>query len=80
MRQYKKFLKYALTVNVLFVMVVAALGYRNETKRKEITEVSNQLEAKGKSNTGEISQKVIPVGKTVGIYINTKGILVIDTG
>ena len=23
---------------------------------------------------------VIPIGKTVGIYVNTKGILVIDTG
>lgn len=77
MKQYKNFLKYLLTVNILFVLVVAGLGYRNEMSKEKITEVSNNLHP---NETDEREQKVIPVGKTVGIYVNTKGILVIDTG
>ena len=80
MQRYKKFLKYILAVNIMFVLVVAGLGYENESKKKEIAEVSRQLEAKGKAKGKNLSKKVIPVGKTVGIYINTEGILVIDTG
>lgn len=80
MQRYKKFLKYMLAVNIMFVLVVAGLGYKNETKKREIAEVSSQLEAKGKIKENSLSKKVIPVGKTVGIYINTEGILVIDTG
>lgn len=80
MEQYKKFLKYLLAVNVMFVLAVAGLGYRNEANKQKITEVSNNLYAQEKNNKEKIEKKVIPVGKTVGIYVNTKGILVIDTG
>lgn len=80
MQRYKKFLKYILAVNILFVLIVAGLGYENEIKKKDIAEVSRALESKNKANGKGLSKKVIPVGKTVGIYINTEGILVIDTG
>ena len=43
MQRYKKFLKYILAVNIMFVLVVAGLGYENESKKKEIAEVSRQL-------------------------------------
>ncbi len=76
MRKYKIFLKTLLTVNILFVLVVAGLGYRAEQKEKQLARVSNTLETKAET----AQNKVIPVGQTVGIYINTNGILVIDTG
>lgn len=69
MQRYKAFLKYLLTVNILFILAVAGLGFKEEYNKKEITEVSGSLQA----------DRVIPVGQTVGIYINTNGILVIDT-
>lgn len=86
MRKYKSFLKWLLTANIMFILVVAGLGYREQSQNKEIAEVYNTLQSAGKEEeqskeiTNAQSQKVIPVGKTVGIYINTKGILVIDTG
>lgn len=80
MKQYRTFLKCLLAVNILFVLVVAGIGYRNEIKEKNITEVSNNLYSeKAETNQGT-ERKVIPIGKTVGIYVNTTGILVIDTG
>lgn len=81
MRKYKLFLKTLLTVNILFVLVIAGLGYREEKQNKQIAEVYSTLEAGSQADAKKISRdKVIPVGQTVGIYINTKGILVIDTG
>ncbi len=86
MQRYKSFLKWLLTANIMFILVVAGLGYRKEYQNKEIAEVYNTLQSGGKEaeqskeRTNDQSQKVIPVGRTVGIYINTKGILVIDTG
>ena len=86
MQRYKSFLKWLLTANIMFILVVAGLGYRKEYQNKEIAEVYNTLQSGGKEaeqskeSTNDQSQKVIPVGRTVGIYINTKGILVIDTG
>ncbi len=68
MRQYKLFLKCLLSVNIAFILVVAFLGYRQEQEKK--LAVSNSISSK----------ILIPMGNTVGIYINTKGILVIDTG
>ena len=69
MRKYKIFLKCLLTINIMFIFVVAFLGYRQETERNTVP-VSGDIDVK----------KAIPMGNTVGIYINTKGILVIDTG
>lgn len=69
MRQYKIFLKCLLSVNVIFVLVVAFLGYKKETENN-IIPTSSEMDI----------EKAIPMGNTVGIYINTKGILVIDTG
>lgn len=81
MRKYKLFLKTLLSVNIMFVLVIAGLGYREEQKNKQIAEVYSTLEAGGKTSGKNVSEeKVIPVGQTVGIYINTNGILVIDTG
>ncbi len=69
MRKYKIFLKCLLSVNLAFILVVAFMGYKQEAN-KEIVQASGEVEVK----------KAIPMGNTVGIYINTKGILVIDTG
>ena len=80
MKRYRNFLKCLLAANILFVLVVAGLGYRNEMKKEKITEVSNNLYSEEMSRKENTEKKVIPVGKTVGIYVNTKGILVIDTG
>lgn len=81
MRKYKLFLKVLLTVNITFVLVIAGLGYREEKQNRQITEVYSTLEAGHEANVKTVSkEKVIPVGQTVGIYINTNGILVIDTG
>ncbi len=76
MKGYKRLLWCLLAVNVLFVLIVAYLGYvESHGTVKEIT-LTSALPA----NRSENRKKVIPVGKTVGIYINTEGILVIDTG
>ena len=80
MKGYIKFLKCLLAANMLFVFAAAGLGYRNEVKEHKITEVSNNLYSEQKNSEKSSEKKVIPVGKTVGIYVNTKGILVIDTG
>ncbi len=69
MRGYKIFLKCLLSVNIVFILVVAFLGYKNE-KQADIVQVSGET----------MVEKAVPMGNTVGIYINTKGILVIDTG
>lgn len=69
MRKYKLFLKCLLSANIIFILVVAFLGYKKETESISIP-VANEIDVK----------KAIPMGNTVGIYINTKGILVIDTG
>lgn len=66
MEKYRSFLKGLLLINMMLILVVAVLGFRME--KDETTYVS-----------GNVGKKVIPVGQTVGIYINTKGILVIDT-
>jgi stage IV sporulation protein B len=84
MQGYKRFLKILLACDMVFVVGIALISYCQQ--REEIAlEVSNNL---GENNTVAVSEekteetvnKVIPVGKTVGIYVNTKGILVIDTG
>lgn len=86
MQRYKSFLKWLLAANIMFILVVAGLGYREENQNKKIAEVysalesGNQTDKQSKKKSNSQSQKVIPVGRTVGIYINTKGILVIDTG
>lgn len=74
MVKYKKFLNILLAVNLLFIFTVAGLGYVTQSQKNEATQVSNEIK------NVQDNKKVIPVGKTVGIYVNTKGILVIDTG
>ena len=69
MVKYKRILKIILMINIMFIFVAAGLEYKHEIKDKQIAAVS-----------GKVSDKVIPMGNTVGIYVNTKGILVIDTG
>lgn len=73
---YKKILKYMLIINIVFILVVAGLGYQIEKEKHKIKEVTNSLEESSSSK----QKKVIPLGKIVGIYVNTNGILVIDTG
>lgn len=66
MQQYQNFLKGLLAITIIYILCAAAVGYK--ISRPEITPVS-----------GSTKKMVIPVGQTVGIYINTDGILVIDT-
>lgn len=66
MQQYRNFLKGLLTITIIFILCAAAVGYK--ISRPETTPVS-----------GSTRKMVTPVGQTVGIYINTAGILVIDT-
>lgn len=79
MRKYKIFLKSALIMNLLFVVVVAVLGYRKEQSENTNKVYETVALSKG-SRDSDASCMVTPVGKTVGIYVNTAGILVIDTG
>lgn len=72
MERYRVFLKRLLLLNMLFILVMAGFGFyesRGNNREGTLTSVS-----------GEIKNRVIPVGQTVGIYVNTRGILVIDTG
>lgn len=80
MESYKKLLKWLLAANIMFIFAVAGMGYGNELKEKRIQEVSNNFASNNKDDKYNAQRKVIPVGKTVGIYVNTNGILVIDTG
>lgn len=54
----------------MFVLVVALLGYRSEKHSEKTVWVSGKVQG----------NEVVPMGNTVGIYVNTKGVLVIDTG
>ena len=76
MQRYKAFLKYLLTANIVFILIVAGMGYRQEYEKKKLAEVTASLSSQDKVQ----KDRVIPVGQTVGIYVNTDGILVIDTG
>ena len=76
MQRYKAFLKYLLTANIVFILIVAGMGYRQEYEKKKLAEVTASLSSQNKVQ----KDRVIPVGQTVGIYVNTDGILVIDTG
>ena len=81
MKVYKRILKGLLCANMMFVLIAASCGYQKEQREKEIARTNAALSGQHKDNAKDISKKkVIPVGKTVGIYINTQGILVIDTG
>lgn len=83
MHGYKRFLKILLLCNIAFIICAASLGYQQE-ERKGIADALSNLNANNwvaEETTGKTAvQKVIPVGETVGIYVNTNGILVIDTG
>ncbi len=67
--KYRKILRFLLLLNIIFILTIAGMGYKQEQEVKL-----------AKSVSGNVGKTVIPVGKTVGIYVNTKGILVIDTG
>ncbi|MGN0437133.1 MAG: SpoIVB peptidase S55 domain-containing protein [Lachnospiraceae bacterium] len=66
MQQYRNFLKGLLVITIIYIFCAAGVGYK--ISNPKTTPVS-----------GNMNKKVIPVGQTVGIYINTAGILVIDT-
>ncbi len=69
MKKYRKILRLLLAFNIAFIIIVAGLGYKSSKEEKPVSSV-----------LADVEKTVIPVGKTVGIYVNTKGILVIDTG
>ena len=74
MKVYKRILKGLLCANVMFVLIAASCGYQKEQREKEIARTNAALSGQHKDNAKDISKKkVIPVGKTVGIYINTQG-------
>lgn len=66
MQQYRSFLKGLLTLTIIFILCGAVVGYK--ISKPEAAMVS-----------GSTKKMVTPVGQTVGIYINTDGILVVDT-
>lgn len=66
MQQYRNFLKGLLSITIIFILCAVAVGYK--ISRPETAPVSVSTK-----------KMVTPVGQTVGIYINTAGILVIDT-
>jgi len=66
--KYRMILRFILMANILFIFIVAGLGYEKEKREHLLKPVS-----------GNVGKRLTPVGKTVGIYVNTKGILVIDT-
>lgn len=68
LHKYRIILRLMLMLNIVFILVVAGLGYRKEKSKELLKPVS-----------GNVEKRITPVGKTVGIYVNTKGILVIDT-
>ena len=74
MQRYKKLLKCLLAVDISFILIIAMSGYRNEDKKQEIKAVSGNIPT---AQTNGNQQYAIPSGKTVGIYVNTNGILVI---
>ncbi len=78
MVQYKRFLKLLLVVNCLCICFVAFVGFRQN--QQDINNISPIEESKALTTIGTTKSQVIPGGQTVGIYINTEGILVIDTG
>lgn len=84
MQGYKRFLKGLLACNIAFIFCVAWIGYQQEKGKHDIAEVLNELsrnnQVKKQENVKADTKRVIPVGRTVGIYVNTNGILVIDTG
>lgn len=84
MQGYKRFLKGLLACNIVFTICVAWLGYQQENGNRDITDVLNDFSRNNQvaiqENSKSDTKKVIPVGQTVGIYVNTNGILVIDTG
>lgn len=73
MKRYKLFLKGLLSVNILLILFVLMMGIKESNQKVQPVDASqiNELES---------TTYVTPVGKTVGIYINTKGVFVIDTG
>lgn len=64
---YKLCLKGFLLVTIMMILYVSCLGFK--ASREKIKPVFS-----------EQSKKVLPSGETIGIYVNTKGILVIDSG
>lgn len=79
MQRYKLFLKGLLSINILFIIFAAAIGYNMNKNRGEVVDFNEVKTNCGASVYSSKDKKVIPVGQTVGIYINTEGILVIDT-
>lgn len=78
MRRYKRFLQGLLTVNLFFVIAVSGLGLKMKLSENEDS-VEKTFSSQVYSASATEEKQVIPVGQTVGIYINTEGILVIDT-
>ncbi|MDO5155434.1 MAG: SpoIVB peptidase [Eubacteriales bacterium] len=79
MRRYKNLLKLLLVCNFIFILVVAKLGF-DLNQEQSLLEVSHSISSQKNNHAQSSTKKVIAVGKTVGIYVNTNGILVIDTG
>lgn len=83
MKIYKNILKILLFLDLTFVFVIAILGFQKEHNSNDLLQTATPiLEKKSKTHLTNQNEKkkVFVIGKTVGIYANTNGILVIDTG
>ncbi len=80
MKKYRKFLYLLLAGNIMFILITAGYGFQMERKSILIEKTTDTLALQDSDNGIQQKQKVIPCGRTVGIYVNTNGILVIDTG
>lgn len=76
MKTYRIILKLILLFIILFIMFGAYSGYI-EIEKAPVVKITN---SSIKKNQKDEIFKVIPMGTIVGVYVNTNGILVIDTG
>lgn len=81
MQGYCKFLKRLLALNIAFIVIVAGMGLQLSLEERDVAFLSSDTsQTAAPASVTADSSEVIPMGQTVGIYINTDGILVIDTG
>jgi len=85
LKLFKRILTVLLWGSFVFVVGVAFLGYVNENdKSVEVLNSKLQFQTNNKflctEDREHKGKSIYVIGKTAGIYVNTKGILVIDTG
>ena len=80
MKKYRNFLYFLLAANIMFILITAGYGFQMERNLYSIEKTTGTLAVNDAAKQTNQVRRVIPCGRTVGIYVNTNGILVIDTG